>query len=345
MIELFNLTHKQLIEVVEQNGFKKFRGNQIFEWIYAKTEFDFEKMTNISKQNRKEMAKIFSITPLKTPQIFIAPDKTEKYRFELDDGNLIETVLIPDKKRNTLCISTQAGCALKCSFCRTGSLGFARNLTVKEIVYQVIFAQKHLKKRNEKVNNIVFMGMGEPLLNFENTIDAISLIHDTQGLDFSNRRITVSTAGIIDKIIPLGEKTDGVNLAVSLHAADDETRSKIMPVNKTNPLKNLLNVLAKYPAHKRKRIVLEYILLKDINMREKDAKNLVKIAKKLNAKINLIPFNPFPGTIFEPASQEEMLAFQKLLIDRHATALMRKSRGGEKLAACGQLGLIKSNKI
>ncbi len=342
MIELFDLTHQELVEIVAKNGFKNFRGNQIFEWIYAKTEFDFEKMTNISKESRKELAKIFSITPLKTPQIFISPDKTEKYRFELDDGNIIETVLIPDKKRNTLCISTQAGCPLKCAFCRTGSLGFARNLTVKEIVYQVVFAQKHLKTRNEKVNNIVFMGMGEPLLNFDNTINAISLMHDSLGLDFSNRRITVSTAGIIDKIVPLGEKTDGVNLAVSLHAADEETRSKIMPVNKTNSLKELLKVLEKYPAHKRKRIVLEYILLKDVNMREKDAKNLVKIARRLNAKINLIPFNPFPGTIFEPASEKEMLAFQKLLIDKKVTALMRKSRGGEKLAACGQLGFIKT---
>ncbi len=339
-MEILNYTKKELETLLVEHGYKKFRARQIFQWIYDKLVFDFDEMTNISKKEREEMKEIFTITPFAQPEIHSSSDGTEKFQFDLEDGSSVEAVIIPEKDRNTLCISTQIGCALKCSFCRTGHLGFSRDLTVREIVGQVLHAKAHLEKRDSRVTNIVYMGMGEPLLNMENTVKSIDILKDDLGFNLSNRRITVSTSGVTDRIVELGDRT-GANFALSLHATEQETRAKIMPIARKFPLDELVDAVAKYPMHHRKRVLLEYVMLKGVNDTKADAKRLVKIAGRLNAKVNLIPFNCFDGCIYESTGMDEILSFQKVLTDRNITAFIRKSRGDDSLAACGQLGHVK----
>lgn len=340
-MQLLDFTRKHLEIFLTEQGFKRFKAEQIMQWIYQKKVFSFDEMTNLSRQDRETFSQIFEITPLPAPQIFKSKDGTRKLTFTLEDGNVVEAVIIPEEKRRTLCISTQAGCPLCCAFCRTGSLGFSRNLEVREIVGQVVAAEMVLEESGQRLSNLVFMGMGEPLLNFDNLLKSIDILMDDFGLNFSNRRITVSTSGIADRIVELGERTN-VNLAVSLHAVNDEKRSRIMPVNERFGLRQLLDALKGYPVG-RKMIVLEYVLLNNFNDLPEDALALAKIAKLLDAKVNLIPFNTFPGAKFEPTPMKKILEFQNLLVAKHVTALIRKSRGGDELAACGQLGRLKHN--
>lgn len=338
-MEILELTKHAFESAVESAGYPKFRARQIIKWVYHRDVYSFEEMTDLSKEDRLSFAELFSITPLADPIVHESNDGTKKLTFSLDDGVVVESVIIPEEKRNTLCISTQAGCPLKCSFCRTGTLGFKRNLTVREITGQVIIAEQLLEKTEEHLSNVVYMGMGEPLLNFENTVGSIEILKDDTMLNFSNRRITVSTAGIADKIVELGERT-AVNLAISLHAVNDEKRNEIMNINKKYPLKMLFDAARYYPGHQRKRVMLEYVMLKGFNDSDADAKELAKIAHSLNAKVNLIAFNTFDGAIFEPTPMKEILKFQEILISKNVTALLRKSRGGDDLAACGQLGKV-----
>lgn len=338
-MELLDLTLSSMEDAFKVAGYQGFRARQVFRWIYCSNVFSFEQMTNISKSDREQLSALFSIDLIPEPEVFGSADGTEKLTFTLKDKTVVESVIIPEGKRVTLCISTQAGCPLKCDFCRTGMLGFKRDLRVSEITGQVLRAQMYLEKKEKKVTNIVYMGMGEPLLNFENTVDSIKILMNDNGMNFSNRKITVSTAGVADKIVPLGELT-GVNLAVSLHAVTDEKRSRIMNINNKYPLSELLEASKNYPAHQRKWVVFEYIMLKGFNDTIADAKGLVKIAGQIKAKINLIPFHTFDGAVFEPTLMEDILKFQKYLTDRNVTALIRKSRGEDRLAACGQLGKV-----
>ncbi|MBP5590927.1 23S rRNA (adenine(2503)-C(2))-methyltransferase RlmN [bacterium] len=339
-MEVFDITRKNLESALLGNGFAKFRATQITQWIYQKRVFSFDEMSNISKEDRAKLAELFTITPMQPEEVFTSSDGTQKLAFKLYDGNVVETVIIPEETRCTLCVSTQAGCPLHCAFCRTGSLGFKRDLTVSEITGQVLAAQIASEERGQKITNLVFMGMGEPLLNFKNLLDSIEILLDDFCFNFSNRKITVSTSGVADKIVELGEKTK-VNLAVSLHAVTDEKRSKIMPINKKYPLSALLRAIDSYPIS-RKMVVLEYVMLKNFNDTPEDAEKLAKIAKRYDAKVNLIPFNTFEGTAFEPTPMKKIIDFQNILIAKNVTALIRKSRGGDKLAACGQLGRVKS---
>lgn len=338
-MELLNLTRLQLEDKIESLGYKKFRARQIFKWVYKQFIFDFKQMTDIAKADRENLENIFSIAPLDDPEIFLSADGTEKYRFTLNDGAQIESVLIPEKDRLTLCVSTQVGCSFGCAFCRTGSLGFKRNLSAGEISGQALYASIRLDKRQKKLTNIVYMGMGEPLANIENTINSIEILMDDLGLNLSARRITVSTVGLVDKLAELGARTP-VNLALSLHAVDDKTREKIMPVAAKYQLKDLFAALLKYPMPNRKRLLIEYIMLDSVNDSLREARELVKIARRLNAKVNLIPFNKFDNTDFIPSPMEKILAFQKILLDSDITTIIRKSKGDESLAACGQLGCI-----
>lgn len=338
-IEIFGLTRNELENSVSGLGFPKFRARQIIKWIYHRDVYSFSEMSDLSKDDRAVLPSLFSITPLAAPEIHMSGDGTRKLTFTLDDGSVIESVIIPEEKRNTLCISTQAGCPLKCAFCRTGTLGFSRNLTVREITGQVIEARRILESEGDRLSNVVYMGMGEPLLNFENTVNSIIILMDDMMLNFSNRRITVSTAGIADKIVPLGERSS-VNLAVSLHAVNDEKRNEIMDINRKYPLEKLFAAVDAYPGHQRKRVVFEYIMLKGFNDSAADAKELAKIANRLDAKVNLIAFNTFEGAKFEPTPMNEILKFQEILISKNVTALLRKSRGSDELAACGQLGKV-----
>lgn len=338
-MNLLNLTQEQLTDEMVTLGQPKFRAKQLFQWIHQHRVTDFEQMSNLSKELRAVMNSAHSLTPLTISDRHLSQDGTEKLTFTLEDRSVIEAVIIPEKKRVTLCVSSQAGCPLNCSFCKTGYLGFLRNLTVAEIVGQVYAAQEIVEKDDRRISNIVYMGMGEPLLNTTHVVNSILILTDDFGQSFSNRKITVSTAGIADQLQQLGEKT-GVNLAISLHAADNELRNRIMPINKQFPLEVLMEAIQNYPAHKRKKTVLEYILLKDINDSPLDAKRLAKITHKLSAKVNLIPFNSFEESSFEASPPETVLAFQKILTDRHITAIIRTARGDEASAACGQLGVI-----
>ena len=343
MIEIKNFTLEDLKKVLSEYGFQRFRASQIFNWIYDKGVFDFQQMSNISKRDREALGEIFSIYLPEIPYILKSKDGTLKFAIKLKDGNIVESVLIPDENRLTLCISTQVGCRMGCKFCLTGKQRFIRNLQPHEIIDQVLIAKFIILEKKLKITNIVYMGMGEPLDNLENTIVSLKILSEDNGFNFSNRKITISTCGLYDRFKILSDNFDG-NIAISLHAADDEKRTFLMPVNKRYPLKNLIEECKKYPLKNRQRITFEYILIKDINDSIEDAKKLYKILKGIKAKINLIKFNEYPGSEFKAPDAEAIERFQKYLFNKGLTALLRKSKGSDILAACGQLYTEKRGK-
>jgi len=283
------------------------------------------------------------------PLIQRSTDGCVKFAFTLDDGKVIESVLIPEPDRNTLCVSAQVGCAMNCSFCLTATMGFIRNLTPSEIVNQVCAVGEFLRNEPkgkligpDHVTNLVFMGMGEPLNNIENLIKSISILTEQRGLDMTNRRITVSTCGIANKMMQLGEQTN-VNLAISLHAVDDKTRDSLMPVNNRFSLEELLQACRDYPMAKRKRIMFEYVLLKGINDSDEEAHELARILKGIPCKINLLPYNESPGLPFKSPSRNRVYAFQKIVRDEGYSVFIRTSRGEDISAACGQLAKQKQH--
>lgn len=342
LTDLKDLTFNQLSDFIKNLGEPAFRAKQIFSWLYRPNIHTFEQMTNLSKDFRAKLSTISLISQLSLLNRETSKDGTVKYAFELEDKHLIESVLIPDDGRYTLCVSSQAGCAMGCSFCLTGTMGFQRNLKPSEIVNQVCFAMDELASNNlGRVNNLVFMGMGEPLANYNNLIYSLDILTDSHGIDFSDRKITVSTCGVVPKIDSLGRDSK-VNLAISLHASNETTRNNLMPVNNTYSLDEVLNACRRYPLPKRKRIMIEYILLKDINDSKKDAKNLVKILHGIPCKINLLPFNEGDALPFKSPNHQTTLDFQEILHDAGCTAIIRESRGADISAACGQLASKKS---
>ena len=344
MIEIKNYTHEDLKNILLEYGFQKFRASQIFNWIYDKGIFDFNLMTNISKKDRTLLSEIFSIYIPEIPYVLKSKDGTVKFAIKLKDGNLVESVLIPDEDRLTLCVSTQVGCRMGCKFCLTAKQKFIRNLEPHEIIDQVLVAKFLVLNKKLKITNIVYMGMGEPLDNLDNTIVSLKILNDDNGFNFSNRRITVSTCGLYDKFKKLSDNFDG-NIAISLHSADNEKRTKLMPINKKYPLKNLIEACRKYPLKNRQRITFEYILIKDINDSIEDAEKLYKILKGIKAKINLIKFNEYPDSEFKAPDDKTIEKFQKYLFNKGLTALLRKSKGNDILAACGQLYTASKRRI
>ncbi len=336
MIDIKNFHLDELKIALTEYGFQKFRATQIFNWIYDKGIFDFNLMSNISKKDREALSKTFSIYVPEIPYILKSNDGTIKFAIKLKDNNIVESVLIPDDDRLTLCVSTQVGCRMGCKFCLTGKQKFIRNLEPHEIIDQVLVAKFLLLKKKIKITNIVYMGMGEPLDNIENTITSLKILNDDNGFNFSNRKITISTCGIYDKFKKLSDNFDG-NLAISLHSADNEKRTFLMPVNKKYPLEKLIEHCKKYPLKNRQRITFEYILIKDVNDSINDAEKLYKILKGIKAKINLIKFNEYPGSEFKAPDDEKVEEFQRYLFNKGLTALLRKSKGKDILAACGQL--------
>lgn len=319
-------------------GEKPFRARQLFRHLYARNISSWSQCTDLARTFRAQLEFGAAIDALAVSRIDEAPDGTRKYLFRLHDGNFIETVLIPDEPRCTLCVSTQVGCALGCKFCLTGSLGFKRNLDTAEIVDQVCRVLKD-PALGPRINSLVFMGMGEPLANYEQVVRAIRIITDPNGLMFSHRRVTLSTVGLVPQMRLLGMETP-VNLAVSLHAADDKLRDELMPVNRTYPLSELMKACREYPLPPRKRITFEYILLSGVNDSPRRARELVRILDGVRAKVNLIAFNPYPGSPYRRPSEETILGFQDVLRKANLTAIIRKSRGNEISAACGQLSYI-----
>lgn len=360
-VNIKTLSRPGLEKLLVESGLKKYRASQIFEWIYGRYAVSFEEMTNIAKDDRMFLADHFSISMFKILKTERSVDGAEKFLFELEDGHSIESVLIPDEDRNTLCISSQVGCAQACRFCLTGSSGFRRNLEAFEIAEQVLTVEKILaakcaviqKEQTSRVpdarkgdddrepcrhiTNIVLMGMGEPLANLDNVLSALEIITAEKGLGFSPRRVTLSTNGLAPEIEKLGKSGVKVNLAVSLNATSDEVRDRIMPVNKRYPIRELLAACRRFPLEPRRRITFEYVLLRGVNDSEDDARRLARLLKGIKCKVNLIPFNPFPGSEFRRPDEATVRTFQKILLDHHYTAPVRESRGRDISAACGQL--------
>ncbi|MDI6729128.1 MAG: 23S rRNA (adenine(2503)-C(2))-methyltransferase RlmN [Thermodesulfovibrionales bacterium] len=332
-IDLKALSKQELESFIKELGLPSFRAKQILHWIYEKHARSIQEITELSKDLREKLSESAYISNLELLGRQVSEDGTEKFLFGLEDAETIESVLIPDEDRLTLCISSQVGCAMDCRFCLTGKLGLKRNLKSHEIVDQIISVSKTIKPR--QITNIVLMGMGEPLANFDNVVDALWRI--TEFMKISPRRITLSTSGIVPKILELPKKAPAVNLAISLNATTDEVRDYIMPINKTYPLKELLNACRKFPLSPRRRITFEYVMLKNVNDTPEDAKRLINLLKGIPSKVNLIPFNPYEGSKFERPEDARVLDFQEILIKGHITALIRKSKGQDILAACGQL--------
>ena len=368
MVDLKSLSQKELDAFIKNQGLPEYRADQLIHWIYARYASRIDEITEFSRDLRRRLNESAYISNLKIIQRLKSSDGTEKFLFALQDEQTIESVLIPDSDRLTLCVSSQVGCALGCLFCLTGKGGFIRNLKSHEIVDQIIAVNRTIQESNppgpplqkgginkeisdqniptlekggeggfseKRITNIVFMGMGEPLMNFDNVVEALRRIVDLIGI--SKRKITLSTAGIVSKMLLLPRKAPEVNLAVSLNAATDGVRNKIMPVNKRYPLAALIEACRRYPLKPGRRITFEYVMIDGLNDSLDDAKKLVTLLKGLRCKLNLIPLNPHHGDSLKRPSQEKVIAFQRMLFHHNRRSMIRESRGQDILAACGQL--------
>jgi 23S rRNA (adenine2503-C2)-methyltransferase len=340
--DLIGLSRTDLIERLAGIGLPKFRAGQIWHWLYHRGATDLDEMTTLAKPLRTELATRFRVGRLEIAREQRSVDGTIKWLFRFPDGNEAETVFIPEDDRGTLCVSSQIGCTLTCSFCHTGTQRLVRNLTSGEIVGQVMAALDVLEawpaaQVNRPVTNIVLMGMGEPLYNLDNVAKAIHVIMDNEGIAISKRRITLSTSGVVPEMIRCGAET-GVNLAISLHGVTDAIRDILVPINKKYPLAQLLQACRNYPGiNNARRITFEYVMLKDLNDSPADARALVRLIKGIPAKINLIPFNPWPGSPHECSDTAAIDAFAEIVMQAGYASPVRRPRGSDILAACGQL--------
>ncbi len=334
--DIKSLSRADLMEWLIRRKVRTFRADQILKWLYLRLADDFDQMTDLSLKFRDLLAANFSIARMPLVRMLKSADGTRKYLFRLADGQTVETVLIPEKNHYTLCVSSQVGCAQGCRFCLTGRDGLVRNLTGAEIVGQVWEVRKQIPDPM-RLTNLVFMGMGEPLANYRSLLAALEVLTNSQwGMKFAVRRVTVSTAGLVPRILDLGRDAR-VNLAVSLNSADDAERTGLMPINRKYPLDDLLAACRQYPLSKGRKITFEYILFQDLNDSPAHARRLAKRLAPLKAKINLIPFNPYPGSRFQRPDEARIQAFLEILVDKHFTSIVRYSKGLDILAACGQL--------
>ena len=329
---------------------KAFRAKQIFQAVYHSFSENFSEITTLSKSLREQLDNTYTIYPSKIIQKEVSRDGSEKYLFEMEDGHTVEAVLLLMKDEETdeegktkrqaqytVCISSQVGCKVGCSFCLTAKGGFIRNLTPGEIVSQLLLIKKDHNFPPEKRLNIVYMGMGEPLDNLENVAKAITIFSDEDGLAIAPRRQTISTSGISSKIKKLGDLDLDIQLAISLHAVDNDLREELIPMNKAFPIESIIDAVKNFPMRNRRRILFEYLVIKDVNDDTKSAKKLIKLLSGIKAKVNLIYFNPFEGTPYKRPAQEKMVAFQEYLIKHGVLATIRQSKGLDISAACGQL--------
>ena len=340
--DLVGLARAELAAEMEAIGEKRFRADQIFNWIYFRGVTGFGEMSDISKGLRARLEELYRIS---RPEIVTAQtsiDGTRKWLLRLADGNEVETVFIPEPGRGTLCISSQVGCTLTCSFCHTGTQAWVRNLTAGEIAGQVMMARDELGEwptpsDDRQITNIVLMGMGEPLFNYDNVKAAVELCKDEKGLNFSRRRITLSTSGIVPEIRRAGAEMQ-VMLAISLHAARDDLRDILVPINKRWPIAELLAACRDYPSlSNARRITFEYVMLKDINDSDQDARELLRVLEGIPSKINLIPFNPWPGSNYGTSDPDRVQRFGEIIRNAGIMATIRRPRGADIAAACGQL--------
>jgi 23S rRNA (adenine2503-C2)-methyltransferase len=341
-INLLNLTEPDLAQVVRSENWPAYRTGQILRWLYQRRVRSIDEMTDLSRPQRQRLSKLATVGRSSHCTVLQSEDGTRKLLLTLGDGMTIETVLIPDEERLTLCVSTQVGCMLDCGFCLTGTMGLKRNLKVNEIVDQVLTAQDHLAS-GEGLTNLVFMGMGEPLANLDALETAItSLTNKSWGLGWSPRRITVSTAGLASRLKDVAAL--GVNLAISLNASTQEQRTALMPaVSRIASLRDLLGACRRVPLPPGRRLTFEYVLLAGVNDQAADAHRVVTLLKGIRSKVNLIPFNEFPGSRFRRPAEADVLRFQSMLRAAGLDAFVRKSRGRDVLGACGQLGDLQPN--
>jgi len=343
---LMDYTQKELIDIIKP----KFRVKQIFGWMYHQYASDFEDMKNIPKSLKEELASKFVINPLKIINKEISTDGTIKYLLELQDGKTMEAVWLKMKDdsfdedgkliheaRYTICVSTQVGCKVGCSFCLTAKGGFTRDLTAGEIIAQVVTLKKDNNHKHNRKINIVYMGMGEPLDNLDNLSQAIKIFQEEEGLAIGGKRQTVSTSGLSSKIDKLGEMDLGVHIAISLHAVDDELRSELIPMNKAHNINSIIEAVKRFPIDARKRVMFEYLVIKNKNDDIASAKKLVKLLHGIKAKVNLIYFNPYPGTDYDRPELKDMVNFQEYLVNHGLLCTIRDSKGIDISAACGQL--------
>lgn len=332
---LKDLLPQEIRELFLNWGLRPYRATQVLRWMYGRQSLDFQEMTDISKQDRATLGGRCRIGQLDLLDRQRASDGTEKWLLGLEDGMRLETVLIPEEDHLTQCVSTQVGCSMGCTFCRTSGMRLRRQLRTWEIVEQVVMGRRVLQGGH--IRNVVLMGMGEPLANYEAVLRAVKIMLDPHALDLSKRRITLSTCGLIPEMKRLASEGLGIALAVSLNATTDDQRSRIMPINRRYPLGELLRACRELPLPPRSRITFEYVLLKDLNDSLEDARRLVRLLKGIRCKVNLIPHNPYPGSPFQQPSDERVLAFQRVLAESGLTAPIRWSHGSEISAACGQL--------
>jgi len=343
---LMDYTQNELKEIIKP----AFRVKQIWGWIYHHYVESFDEMKNIPKALKEELSRKFVINPLKIINKEISSDGTIKYLFELQDGKTVESVWLKMKDEQydedgkllheakySICVSTQVGCKVGCSFCLTAKGGFTRDLTPGEIVAQVVSLKKDNNHAHNRITNIVYMGMGEPLDNLDNLAKAIEIFKDLDGLAISAKRQTVSTSGLSNKIDQLGKMDLGVHIAISLHAVDDELRTELIPMNKAHNINSIIEAVKRYPIDTRKRVMFEYLVIKDKNDDITSAKKLVKLLHGIKAKVNLIYFNPYPGTEYKRPEYKDMVAFQEYLTKHGVLCTIRDSKGIDISAACGQL--------
>lgn len=340
-VNLLDFNYQKLLAFFDEIGEKKFRAQQVLQWIHQEGVCDFAQMTNLSKALRERLTLIAEVHLPEVVSYQQSLDGTRKWLIKLNCGNCIETVYIPERNRGTLCVSSQVGCGLNCSFCSTAKQGFNRDLAVGEIIAQVWLAVRELSNNggahDKKITNVVMMGMGEPLLNFDNVVAAMDIMMDDLAYGLSKYRVTLSTSGLIPEMFNL-KAVSPVSLAVSLHAPNDELRNELVPINKKYPLEQLMQVCKNYfSAEKKRQVTFEYVMLKDVNDQPEHAKQLIRLLSNVPCKVNLIPFNPFPFTQYERSSEETMDQFRGILLAKGINTITRKTRGDDIDAACGQL--------
>ena len=337
MQSLYDFTYEQMRDLAESFGWKKFRGHQIFQWLYRERVTDFDAMTNLSKDTREILKAYYSIDPLRLVRKQVSHDGTTKFLFATEDGSLLESVMMVFDYGKSVCVSSQVGCNMGCAFCASGLTKKKRDLTSGEMVAQVLKIQRELDKTNDRLSHIVVMGTGEPFDNYENLMTFLETVNHDRGLGIGSRHITVSTCGIVPRIYDFSKAHTQYNLAISLHAPNQALRQELMPVSKAYPLDELMEAIRFYGQENNRRLTFEYILLKGVNDQPEHARQLAKLLKGLNAYVNLIPYNSVDEKQFKSVKHDEAMVFYDLLMKNHVRATIRKEHGQDIDAACGQL--------
>lgn len=337
MQSLYDFTYEQMRDLAESFGWKKFRGHQIFQWLYRERVTDFDAMTNLSKDTREILKAHYSIDPLRLVRKQVSHDGTTKFLFATEDGSLLESVMMVFDYGKSVCVSSQVGCNMGCAFCASGLTKKKRDLTSGEMVAQVLKIQRELDKTHDRLSHIVVMGTGEPFDNYENLMTFLETVNHDRGLGIGSRHITVSTCGIVPRIYDFSKAHTQYNLAISLHAPNQPLRQELMPVSKAYPLDELMEAIRFYGQENNRRLTFEYILLKGVNDQPEHARQLAKLLKGLNAYVNLIPYNSVDEKQFKSVKHDEAMVFYDLLMKNHVRATIRKEHGQDIDAACGQL--------